>query len=48
MKVKPLRIVMETYNLNGVMKNKHLSKAIAQQGFDGFIEFGQRIDNGKY
>jgi putative transposase len=30
-KTKPSRIVMETLNVKGVMKNKHLSKAIAEQ-----------------
>jgi putative transposase len=30
-KTKPYRIVMETLNIKGMMKNKHLSKAIAKQ-----------------
>ncbi|AEB77397.1 transposase (plasmid) [Clostridium botulinum] len=30
-KTKPSRIVMETLNIKGMMKNKHLSKAIANQ-----------------
>ncbi len=30
-KSKPNRIVMETLNIKGMMKNKHLSKAIAKQ-----------------
>lgn len=30
-KAKPSKIVMETLNIKGMMKNKHLSKAIAQQ-----------------
>jgi putative transposase len=30
-KTKPSRIVMETLNVKGMLKNKHLSKAIAQQ-----------------
>lgn len=30
-KTKPSRIVMETLNIKGMMKNRHLSKAIAQQ-----------------
>ena len=30
-KTKPSQIVMETLNVTGMMKNKHLSKAIAQQ-----------------
>jgi len=31
-KAKPSKIVIETLNIKGMMKNKHLSKAIAQQG----------------
>nr|WP_312579440.1 transposase [Sedimentibacter sp.] len=31
-KAKPSRVIMETLNIKGMMKNKHLSKAIAQQG----------------
>jgi putative transposase len=30
-KTKPSRVVMETLNIKGMMKNKHLSKVIAQQ-----------------
>jgi len=30
-KTKPSKIVMETLNIKGMMKNKHLSKAVAQQ-----------------
>lgn len=30
-KTKPSKIVMETLNIKGMMKNRHLSKAIAQQ-----------------
>ncbi len=30
-KTKPSRVVMETLNIKGMMRNKHLSKAIAQQ-----------------
>lgn len=30
-KTKPSRVVMETLNVKGMMKNKHLSKAIAKQ-----------------
>ncbi|MEH6890322.1 transposase [Bacillus sp. JJ864] len=30
-KTKPCRVVMETLNIRGMMKNKHLSKAITQQ-----------------
>ena len=33
----PYRIVMEDLNVRGMMKNKHLSKAIAEQGFYEFI-----------
>lgn len=36
-KLKPYRIVMEDLNVSGMMKNKHLSKAIAEQGFYEFI-----------
>jgi putative transposase len=32
-KTKPSRIVIEDLNVKGMMKNKHLSKAVAQQGF---------------
>lgn len=39
-KTKPSRIVMEDLNVSGMMKNKHLSKAIAQQGL---YEFGRQI-----
>ena len=35
-KTKPLRVVMESLNVSGMMKNKHLSKAIAQQGLYEF------------
>lgn len=35
-KTKPSRIVMETLNVKGMMKNKHLSKAVAQQKFHEF------------
>lgn len=31
-KAKPSRVVMETLNIKGMMKNKHLSASIAQQG----------------
>jgi len=30
-KTKPCKVVMETLNIKGMMKNRHLSKAIAQQ-----------------
>ena len=36
-KTKPSRVVMETLNIKGMMKNKHLSKAIAEQKFYEFI-----------
>ena len=32
-KTKPSRIVMESLNISGMLKNKHLSKAVAKQGF---------------
>ncbi len=35
-KNKPSRVVMETLNIKGMMKNRHLSKAIAQQGLYEF------------
>ena len=35
-KTKPSRIVMENLNVVGMMKNKHLSKAIQEQGFYDF------------
>ena len=35
-KTKPSRIVMESLNVVGMMKNKHLSKAIQKQGFYEF------------
>ena len=36
-KMNPYRVVMEDLNINGMMKNKHLSKAIAEQKFYEFI-----------
>ncbi|MDR2833320.1 MAG: transposase, partial [Streptococcaceae bacterium] len=39
-KSKPFRIVMETLNIKGMMKNKHLSKAIAAQKL---FEFQRQI-----
>lgn len=33
----PYRVVMEDLNVKGMMKNRHLSKAIGQQGFYEFI-----------
>lgn len=35
-KAKPSRIVVESLNISGMLKNKHLSKSIAQQGFYEF------------
>ena len=35
-KTKPSRIVMENLNIKGMMKNRHLAKAIAQQGLYEF------------
>ena len=35
-KTKPSRVVMESLNVSGMMKNRHLSKAIAGQGFYNF------------
>lgn len=32
-KTKPCKIVMEDLNVRGMMKNKHLSRAIAEQSF---------------
>lgn len=36
-KAKPYRVVMEDLDVIGMMKNRHLSKAIAEQGFNIFI-----------
>ena len=36
-KLNPYRIVMEDLNVSGMMKNKHLSNAIAEQGLYEFI-----------
>ena len=36
-KLNPYRIVMEDLNVSGMMKNKHLSKSIAEQCFYEFI-----------
>ena len=36
-KLKPYRVVMEDLNVSGMMKNKHLSKAIQEQKFYEFI-----------
>lgn len=35
-KTKPFRVVIEDINVKGIMKNRHLSKAIAKQGFYEF------------
>lgn len=35
-KTKPFQIVIEDLNVKGMMKNKHLSKAISEQGFYEF------------
>lgn len=35
-KTKPSKVVMETLNIQGMMKNRHLSKAIASQGLYEF------------
>ena len=39
-KTKPFRIVMESLNVKGMMKNKHLAKAISEQKF---FEFKRQI-----
>lgn len=39
-KTKPYRIIVETLNIKGMMKNKHLSKAIAKQSL---YEFKRQI-----
>lgn len=36
-KTKPCRVVVEDLNVKGMMKNKHLSKAVAEQCFNKFI-----------
>ena len=40
-KTKPSYIVLEDLNVKGMMKNRHLSKAVQQQGF---YEFRQQIE----
>ena len=35
-KTKPYRVVIEDLNVKGMMRNKHLSKAVAQQKFNEF------------
>ena len=37
MKTKPSKLVVEDLNIKGLMKNKHLSKAIMEQCFYKFI-----------
>jgi len=39
-KTKPSYVVLEDLNISGMMKNKHLSKAIQQQSL---YEFGRQI-----
>ena len=36
-KLRPYRVVMENLNISGMLKNKHLSKTIQEQGFYEFI-----------
>ena len=36
-KTKPSRVVVEDLNVKGMMKNKHLSKAIGEQSFNKFL-----------
>lgn len=36
-KTKPFQIVMEDLNVKGMLKNRHLAKAIAEQGFYEFL-----------
>lgn len=38
-RTKPKRIVIEDLNVSGMLKNKHLSKAIAQQNFYKFRQY---------
>ena len=38
-KTKPTYITIEDLNVKGMMKNRHLSKAIAQQNFYAFREW---------
>ena len=41
-KTKPNYITIEDLNIRGMMKNKHLSKAVAQQKF---FEFRTKLEN---
>lgn len=44
-KTKPSRIVIEDLNIKGMLKNKHLSKATAEQSFYRFISvLGYKCD----
>src|SRR5690606_18793932 len=38
-KTKPYRIVVEDLNVRGMLKNRHLSKAISRQSFNMFVGF---------
>lgn len=38
-KIKPSKVVMEDLNIKGMMKNRYLSKAIAEQNFYKFITY---------
>ncbi len=38
-KTKPSRIVMETLNVKGMLKNRHLADAVQEQGFYRFIQY---------
>ncbi|MEG0181752.1 MAG: transposase [Peptostreptococcaceae bacterium] len=40
-KTKPYRVVIEDLNIKGLMKNRHLSKAISKQGF---YEFRRQLE----
>ena len=47
-KTKPSYITIEDLNVKGMMKNKHLAKAVAQQKFNGFrakLTFKCKINN---
>jgi putative transposase len=47
-KTKPSRIVMENLNVRGMMKNKHLSKAISQQNFSkfkGYVKYKSELNS---
>ena len=38
-KAKPEFVAIEDLNVRGMMKNRHLSKSVAQQNFRGFRDF---------